>query len=362
MCLPGALQARQARSAFAILCYTARGLGSTIMSIKRCLAWGLIGALVACSGSDSQQIVLRASHQWPGGTGDLRDEVVQRIARDVAAADAGFEIRVYPGESLFKARDQWPALVSGRLDITALPLDYMSGRYPQFSATLMPGLVKNHDHAMRLSNSPFMEKIHGIMEEAGVIVLADAWVAGGFVSTEGCILEPEDIAGQVTRAAGPAFERMLVAAGASIASMPSSEIYTAMQTGVLDAANTSSGSFMSFRIYEQVKCFTAPGDQALWFMYEPIIMAKASWESLNDAQRAVLQRASDDAEAFFSREARRQDELAEEVFKEAGVEVVHLSPEQLARWRAIAQETSYAVFAEEVPGGRELIDLALAVE
>ena len=55
---------------------------------------------------------------------------------------------------------------------------------------------------------------------------------------------------------------MLVGAGASIASMPSSEIYTALQTGVLDAANTSSGSFVSYRIFEQVKCLTAPGEHA----------------------------------------------------------------------------------------------------
>src|SRR3546814_16531388 len=85
--------------------------------------------------------------------------------------------------------------------------------------------------------------------------------------------------GQVTRAAGPAFEQMLVGAGASIASMPSSESYTAMQTGVLDAANTSSGSFVSCRIYEQVKCLTEPGDHALGFMYEPILMSKSSWRS-----------------------------------------------------------------------------------
>ena len=307
-------------------------------------------------------VVLRASHQWPGGTGDLRDEVVQMIAREVAAADVGLEIRVYPGEALFKARDQWPALTRGRLDITALPLDYMSGRYPQFSATLMPGLVKDHAHARRLNDSPYMAEIKRVIESAGIFVLADTWVAGGFVSTENCILEPEDIAGQVTRAAGPAFERMLVAAGASISSMPSSEIYTAMQTGVLDAANTSSGSFMSFRIYEQVKCFTAPGDQALWFMYEPILMAKRSWDKLNAEQQAALQKAADNAEEFFSTQAKAQDDLAEQVFRDAGVEVVHLTAEQVARWRALAERSSYRIFAEEVPGGRELIESALAVE
>jgi TRAP-type C4-dicarboxylate transport system substrate-binding protein len=308
------------------------------------------------------QTILRASHQWPGGTGDLRDEVVQIIAREVEAMNVGLTIRIYPGEALFKARDQWPAMVRGRLDMTALPLDYMSGRHPQFSATLMPGLVKDYDHAKRLNDSPFMDEIRRIMAEAGVLSLADLWIAGGFVSTENCILWPDDVSGQVTRAAGPAFERMRASAGASIASMPSSEIYTAMQTGVLDAANTSSASFVSFRVYEQVQCFTAPGEHTLWFMYEPILISKRSWDSLDQAQQAALQRAATVAEQYFDAEARRQDQAAEQVFRDAGVEVVHLNAAQFDAWRAIAAETSYAVFAEEVPGGRQLIDSALAVD
>lgn len=317
-------------------------------------------SLLGCGGSSD--VILRAAHQWPGGTGDPRDEMVQMIARDVNAADVGVEIRVYPGEALFKARDQWPAMVRGRLDITALPLDYMSGRHPQFSATLMPGLVKDYAHVERLNASPFMGEIRRVIEEAGVIVLADAWIAGGFVSTKNCILWPDDIKGQVTRAAGPAFERMLVAAGASVSSMPSSEIYTAMQTGVLDAANTSASSFVSFRIYEQVRCYTAPGEHTLWYMYEPVLMAKSSWEQLDDAQQTALRAAAERADAFFAAATRKEDAAAEETFRRAGVEVVHLSAEQAAAWREIAVQTSYAVFAEEVPGGKALIESALAVE
>lgn len=332
------------------------------MSLHRFVSISAAALLLAALASGAQAEILRASHQWPAGVGDPRDEMMQIIAREVAAADVDLEIRVYPSEALFKARDQWGALVRGRLDITALPLDYVSGRYPQFSATLMPGLVKDYEHAKRLNASPFMAEIRRLIESAGVMVLADAWIAGGFVSTENCILWPDDIKGQVTRAAGPAFERMLVGAGASIASMPSSEIYTAMQTGVLDAANTSSASFMSFRIYEQVKCFTAPGEQALWFMYEPVLIATRSWEALNDAQQHALLAASKKAEEFFIVEAHKQDLLAEQVFRDAGVEVVHLSAEQANAWRAIAEESSYKVFAEEVEGGRALIQSALAVE
>src|SRR3546814_13722385 len=89
--------------------------------------------------------------------------MVQIIAREGAAADVGLEVQVYPGASLFKPTEQWNAMVQGQLDISAFPLDYASGRHPQFSATLMPGLVKNHDHAQRLNDSPFMADIKKIV-------------------------------------------------------------------------------------------------------------------------------------------------------------------------------------------------------
>ncbi len=321
------------------------------------------GALMlACSFAAAAEVSLKASHQWPGGKGDVRDEMVQIIAREAEAANVGLKVRVYPGASLVKPKEQWAAMTKGQIDISAFPLDYASGRHRQFSATLMPGLVKNHDHAKRLNKSPYMDDIKKIIDEAGIVVLADAWLAGGFASTKNCILDPEDIKGQVTRAAGPAFEQMLVGAGGSIASMPSSEIYTAMQTGVLDAANTSSGSFVSYRIYEQVKCLTAPGEHALWFMYEPVLMSKKSWEKLTPEQQAALKAAGQKAEDYFFEEAKKLDTEMERVFKEAGVEVVHMTAEQAEAWKKIAQDTSYKIFAEEVPGGKELIEKALAVQ
>jgi TRAP-type transport system periplasmic protein len=305
---------------------------------------------------------LKASHQWPGGKGDVRDIMVQMIAEEVAKANVDLNIKVYPGKSLFKPKDQWQAMVKGQLDISAFPLDYASGFHPQFSATLMPGLVKNHDHALRLNNSPFMDDIKKIINDAGVVVLSDAWLAGGFASKKNCILGPETMKGQVTRAAGPAFEQMLVGAGASISSMSSSAIYQAMQTGVLDAANTSSGSFVSYRIYEQVKCLTAPGDYALWFMYEPILMSKKSFDSLNKAQQNALMSAGKKAEAYMTGEAKGLDDKLVAAYKKAGVKVVTMTAAQAAAWKAIADKTSYKIFSEKVPGGKELIAKALSVD
>lgn len=318
------------------------------------------GCVIA--GTAHAQTVLKASHQFPGGKGDPRDEMVQIIAREVAAADVDLEIQVYPGASLYKPTEQWNAMTRGLLDMSSFPLDYASGRHPIFSATLMPGLVGSLDRAERLNDSEFMADIKKVIEEAGVIVIADAWLSGAFASKQQCITSPDTIKGQVIRAAGPAFEEMLAAAGASISSMPSSEIYTAMQTGVLDATNTSSASFVSYRLFEQVKCLTAPGEHALWFMYEPILMSKRSFDRLTEEQQQAILAAAEKAEAYFSEEIKKGDQEMVDTFTEAGVEVVEMSKEDYDAWLAIAQESSYKNFSEKVPNGAELIEKALAVQ
>ena len=74
-----------------------------------------LGLAIAASHANADT-VLRASHQFPGGQGDIRDEMVQMMARHVADADVGLTIEVYPGQSLFKAREQWGAIARGRAD------------------------------------------------------------------------------------------------------------------------------------------------------------------------------------------------------------------------------------------------------
>ena len=317
---------------------------------------------LALSGTATADTTLRASHQWPGGKGDVRDEMVQMIAKELEAADVGLKVQVFPGASLIKPKDQWGAVTKGQIDLTAFPLDYASGRHPEFSATLMPGLVGSHERAKRLNDSPFMDDIKKIVEDNGAIVISDAWLAGGFVSKENCITAPDTAKGQTMRAAGPAFEEMLVGAGASIASMPSSEIYTGLQQNVLNGANTSSGSLVSYRIYEVVKCLTAPGENALWFMYEPILMSKRSFDRLDEAQQKAVMAAGEKPDEYFAGEAANLDGKLIEAYKGAGVEVVEMSKDDFDKWLAIAKETSYKNFAEKVDNGQALIDKALAVQ
>jgi TRAP-type C4-dicarboxylate transport system substrate-binding protein len=307
-------------------------------------------------------VTLRASHQFPGGKGDVRDDMVQMIAKEAAAANVGLAVQVYPGASLFKANDQWNAIVNGQLDITLFPLDYASGKVPVFSATLMPGLIRSQERAKRVNQSEFMKQIRAEIEKRGAIVLSDAWFAGGMAARGNCVVKPTDMKGLKFRAAGPTFASMWEAAGASIVSPPSNEIYNAFQSGVVNGTDTSLGTFASMRLYEVADCLTAPGENALWFMYEPVLMSKRSFDKLDKKQQQVLLDAGKKAQAYYEGRAEAVNEEAVKAFRDHQKKVVTLSDADYNAWLDVAKKSSYARFAKDVPEGQKLIDAALSVK
>jgi TRAP-type C4-dicarboxylate transport system substrate-binding protein len=309
----------------------------------------------------SADIILKASHQF-SGQGDSRNEMLKILSSEVAKAKVGVNIKIFPRASIYKSSEQYKALTLGQLDITLLPLDYASGFKPEYGATLMPGLVKNHSHAARMNISPFMRDIKNILKQEGVVVLADAWFAGGFASKTKCITNPESAKGQLTRVEGSMFEEMLKGAGASIASMSSNEVYKGLQSGVLNSINTSSESFVTFKIFEQVKCITPPGKFALWFMYQPILMSQKSYDKLNEKQKEALIVAGRKAEQYMVKEAANLDTKMEKIFKEKNVQITYMTEADFNAWMQIAKATSYKKFAEKVKDGDKLIAKALAVK
>jgi TRAP-type C4-dicarboxylate transport system substrate-binding protein len=319
-------------------------------------------AAIAVSTVCHAQVTLKASHQFPGGKGDVRDDMVQLLAKEVKAANVGLDIQVYPGASLFKPNDQWNATSNGQLDITLFPLDYASGKVPVFSATLMPGLIRSQERAKRVNASQFMKDIRAEIEKRGVIVLSDAWFAGGMASKGGCVVKPDDLKGRKFRAAGPTFAGMWESAGASIVSPPSNEIYNAFQTGVVNATDTSLSTFASMRLYEVADCLTAPGDNALWFMYQPMLMSKKSFDRLNKAQQDAIMAGGKKAQALFEGRADGINQEAVKAFEDHKAKVVTLTDADYAAWLEVAKKTSYAQFAKDVPNGQKLIDEALAVK
>jgi TRAP-type C4-dicarboxylate transport system substrate-binding protein len=329
-------------------------------AIKTLLA--TVAAAMLLTAGAQAQVTLKASHQFPGGKGDVRDDMVLMVAKEMKDGKTGVEIQVYPGASLFKPNDQWNATANGQLDITLFPLDYASGKVPVFSATLMPGLIRSQERAKRINASQFMKDIRAEIEKRGVIVLSDAWFAGGIAAKGGCIMKPEDMKGRKFRAAGPTFAGMWEAAGASIVSPPSNEIYNAFQTGVVNGTDTSLSTFASMRLYEVADCLTAPGDNALWFMYQPMLMSKKSFDKLTKPQQEAIVAAGKKAQAYFESKADAINKEGVKVFEDNKAKVVSLSDADYAAWLEVAKKSSYAQFAKDVPNGQKLIDEALSVK
>jgi TRAP-type C4-dicarboxylate transport system substrate-binding protein len=154
---------------------------------------------------------------------------------------------------------------------------------------------------------------------------------------------------------------MLKDAGAIISSVTSDEIYAAMQTGTLDGAVTSSTSLISFRLQEISKTVTTGRQGSFWFMFEPLLMSKAIYDSLPAAHQKAISEVGTKMEAFALKEAKADDDKLAVIYAKAGVKVSDFNPAALAKWKAIAQATAWKDFAARNESCANLLKLAEAV-
>lgn len=328
---------------------------------------------VAACGSDSGagsgecgDVTMRLSHQWPKASGDdsdFRSQVAQKFADGLEKeTDGQVKVQIFPSSSLAEPTEQYDVMQQGAIDMSVFPLDYASGRVPEFSITLMPALVRNHAQAQAWEDSPMGDKLVEIMDKNGSKPVVWIWNAGAIGSKGDPIQSPGDVeSGMTMRAAGSYVEHMLEDAGAGITSLPSSEIYTAMQTGVLDAAVTSTGSFASYNLFEQVESYTSPTKNTFWFMFEPLIISNKSYDKLCSSQQDAVMQVGDELQEFAYNASEEDDGRVEKVFDEADVNVVQMDDAAFAEWEKLAQN-QWDSFASEVDGGQELLDLAKDVE
>ena len=109
-------------------------------------------------------------------------------------------------------------------------------------------------------------------------------------------------------------DMVLKEAGAAVLSLPSNEIYAAMQTGACDAGMTSSTSLISFRLEEVAKSLTTGRGESYWFMLEPLMMSKQVFDALPKASRTSIMAVGAELEKFGAEEAQADDQAVAEVY------------------------------------------------
>ncbi len=308
---------------------------------------------------------LKISHQFPGGSitdGDFRDRLCRKFAAEVEKRTKGaLKGTVYPGSSLMKTNAQFSAVSKGALDMSLFPVSYAGGEVPELNIGLMPGVVTSYEQGAAWKHAEVGKLFAEVLKEKGVIIVSWVWQAGGVAGRTKPIIEPEDSKGMKVRGGSREMDMVLKAAGASVLSLPSSEIYQSMQTGALDAAMTSSTSLISFRLEEISKHLTTGRGKAYWFMFEPLIMSRAIFEKLPMDQQATIMAVGAELEKFALEAAKADDQAVTAVYQKAGAKVYDLSDATVKKWQDIAKETAWKDYAKKNARCARLIELSQQV-
>ena len=318
--------------------------------------WPLAASVSAEAGN------LKISHQFPGGSlteGDFRDRLCRRFAADIDKRSGGaLKATVYPGSSLMKTNSQFSALRKGALDVSLVPLSYAGGEVPETNIGLMPALVPNYEVGAAWKTSEVGRLLARMLDDKGIVVLSWIWQAGGVASRVLPLVGPEDAKGQKVRGGSREMDMMLKAAGASVITLPSNEIYAAMQTGAMEAAMTSSTSFISFKLEEIAKHLTTGRNKAYWFMFEPLLMSKEVFNTLTKAQQDIVMAVGAEQEKFATDSARADDKIAAEVYLKAGAKVYDIDEPTVRKWQAIARDTAWKDYGERNEACKALLAAA----
>jgi len=320
---------------------------------RRCFLQSLaLGATTAAGWpAFAQAGGLKISHQFPSGTlneGDFRDRLCRKFAVEVEKRTAGvLKAAVYAGSSLMKTNAQFSSMRKGALDMSLVPLSYAGGELPETNIGLMPALVPSYEQGSAWKNAEVGKLLAKVLDDKGIIVVSWIWQAGGVASRGRPLLTPDDAKGLKVRGGSREMDMMLKQAGASVITLPSNEIYAAMQTGAMDAAMTSSTSFISFKLEEIAKHLTSARNKTYWFMFEPLMMSKEVFGKLPKDQQDVVMAVGTELEGFALDAARADDKLAADIYAKAGAKVYDMDEATLKKWQLIARDTAWKDFGEK---------------
>jgi TRAP-type C4-dicarboxylate transport system substrate-binding protein len=299
---------------------------------------------------------MRCSHQLPPAHHIA--VVVDRWAAEVEKLSEGeLDVQVFGADSLVKANDNILAVAKGDIEC-AFSLNFQWGKtLPLMNVTVGPYTMSSIEAWKKWPTSEAAAFLEEKLAEKGVRNVA--WMfqtnTSVFTSKGKQLTKPEDFQGLKMRGIGPAFDRGLVAMGATTVSMPGSEVYQALATGVIDAAITDVAAAYSRKYFEvQDHMTVVPVLAAYLHGY-----VNPAWhDGLSDKSKAALKQAGEAASGWALEESIKASADAPEQLREKGVEVHIATDEENAAFKAAMQPDFDKAFAEETgEDGSKLLEL-----
>ena len=316
----------------------------------------LIGTSIAVA----QPVVMRVSHQVPPA--HHLSKLLQDFAADVKARTNGqVDVQLFGSEQLAKAGENFPQVARGNIE-AGVSVNFQWGTtIPEMSATLIPYYMTDLAQIKRFPTSEARRFLDQKLEARGVHSVAWLYITREsiFTSSKKPLIALDDFKGVKIRGLNSLTDNALTAVGAAPSAMPGSEVYQALQSGVLDAGLTDLSAAYSRKYYEIQKFGTVAPYFTIFFH---VYVNPQWWAKLTPAQREAIEGAAAKAEqnAFAVTEATAADALVQ--LKGKGMQIHVQTPEEQATWRAAMQKPVLDVFLKSAPeGGPKILELLKAL-
>jgi C4-dicarboxylate-binding protein DctP len=288
----------------------------------------LLAAAALCLGSSAfaAEYTMRISHQFPPTHHTALN--LAQFAKEVKAATQGrVEVQNFGAAQLFKPNQNHPAVASGKIEAAAILSFQWGGTIPEMSVTIIPYLMTSVAKQKAFIKSDAAKQLDAKMQAKGVTNIA--WMVdtndGIFTSNSKPLVTPADYSGLKIRGLNKLFDEGLLAMGASPSPMPGSEVYQALQTGVIDAGFTGVEAANSRKFFEVQKYGVASN---IILAFDNLVVNPAWWNGLPAELRGAIQKAADKAVA---RSIRKSDGVPPEnikILNEKGMQAIALTKAQ----------------------------------
>jgi tripartite ATP-independent transporter DctP family solute receptor len=318
------------------------------------LKLGITLCALALGGSAFAQTEIKFGHV--GEPGSLFAASAEEFAKRANAKLGGkAKVVVYGSSQLGGDKELLQKLKLGTVDI-ALPSTVMSSEADLFGVFEMPYLVKDRNHMKKIENEVFWKSLAPAAEAKGLKVIA-VWENGyrHITNSKRPINTPADLQGIKLRVPeGKWRVKMFQAYGANPSPMKFSEVFTALQTGVMDGQENPFTQIFSAKFQEVQKFLSLTGH-----VYTPAYatVGAKKWASLPGDVRKTLESVAQETQAFVYEKAAKDDEDLLAKIKAAGVQVNTPNKDAFIA----ASKPVYDEFAKEVKGAKEVIDRAIAL-
>jgi tripartite ATP-independent transporter DctP family solute receptor len=310
-------------------------------------------AVSLASGVYAADITLRFGHV--GNPGSLFEATANNFAECAnGSLDGAVEVQTFGSSQLGKDKELLQKLKLGQVDF-ALPSSVMSSVDDIFGIFEMPYIISDRDHMRRVQDA-MMDTFQGAAQAKGYHIVGLA--ENGFrhiTNNTRPITVPSDLEGIKLRTPNGVWRlKMFQEYGANPTPMAFSDVFTALQTGVIDGQENPYAQIASAKFQEVQKYLSITGH-----VYTPgyILASNKHFSKLPaNVQAALTECASKTQDFTYETAARFETELLA-VIKDAGVAVNEADKAAFIE----ASAPIYKAFADEVEGGQEMIDLVLGL-